>query len=270
MHICVGTRFAVKCLAVLCVLLSVLGHSAAQSDLSQSDLSQSNLSSLLEVHLVVGSALNNEEFTRLRILEDLTSDVTMAEISTDSMEAGMLALVLNGNATYFENASTAVIELEDVITIHTIEDSDDIWDKVKTLLDQGQDDTDDSAVVGGNRAFLYSITEQRASLDPTQALLNLCPFATETPPLNVPMSSNMLRRDMQDRQPQAPPGSVETVTEVCADSICPPTSTYDVVKNIIGDSAYASDLAVAYATVIRDTYELNGRFRRAFWSNPCA
>jgi len=77
----------------------------------------------------VGSAASLVELSRLRIKKDVASTQlgpeSITEIDSDSIEAGLMTLVLKGNAFYFQG-NTGIqgvsLELEDVITIHMMED----------------------------------------------------------------------------------------------------------------------------------------------------
>lgn len=91
---------------------------------------KTDLKDVANADVIVGSAKNEDELTRLRILEDIAStqlaedDATDNLIDSDSIEAGLLTIVVKGNASYFasgisgSNTLGYSMELDDVITIH--------------------------------------------------------------------------------------------------------------------------------------------------------
>eukprot|EP00961_Rhodomonas_salina_P032932 443526-Rhodomonas_salina.1 len=60
-------------------------------------------------------------------------------------------------------------------------------------------------------------------------------------------------------------------TTCCPDPLAPSSLDSDESKfltTVFGNSNYAKQLALDFANVVAKQYELNGRFRRAYWINP--
>merc|ERR1711966_630311 len=121
------------------------------------------------------------------------------------------------------------------------------------------------------------------------ALLAKCPFNPLPPGPTAELQTCVIRRDVRFRGYPARAGSVATAMEICANlgtglaanqgvnsgclgDACRSTDVTSAESQffttILGDSEYARQLAIDYAAVMGDEYELNQRFRRAFWINP--
>eukprot|EP00961_Rhodomonas_salina_P143077 1925578-Rhodomonas_salina.1 len=146
-----------------------------------------------------------------------------------------------------------------------------------------------------NGAFYFDIdrASQRAHLEPSTALLDICPF-NPTRPTGVELETCVTRRDVRYRGYPARTGSFSTAMEICANTptnnvgsdcsfayrtgdpyvssdCCTQAVTSDEAAfftTIFGNNDYAKQLAVDFANVVADEYKLNGRFRRAYWINP--
>eukprot|EP00961_Rhodomonas_salina_P119277 1605065-Rhodomonas_salina.1 len=206
---------------------------------------KTDLKDVANADIVVGSASSDAELTRLRILEDVASTQLATagpqEINTDSIESGLMTLVLKGNSSYFElGGNVAVsIELEDLITIHIMEDDGSGADnavaaEVLRMLRTAADDNSDSngLITDGyalNEAFYFTIdrSAQRAHLEPSIALSALCPWNPTRPAAGVsPLITCVTRRwltqprarsrDVQFRNFPWRTGAVSTAMEICA------------------------------------------------------
>eukprot|EP00961_Rhodomonas_salina_P207393 2799357-Rhodomonas_salina.1 len=93
---------------------------------------KTDLKDVASADIIVGSAANVTELTRLRIIEDIANTnlgaVPSTHIDTDSIESGLMTLVLKGKATYFRTGASNTggysLELDDVITIHIMTDGE--------------------------------------------------------------------------------------------------------------------------------------------------
>jgi len=279
---------------------------------------KTDLKDVANVDIVVGSAADDNELTRLRILEDIAStdlaSVQPSTINTDSIESALMTLVIKGNESYFltgaTNTDDYTMELDDVITLHLMEDGeartgvvagDNTKEgTVKELLAEIGDDNSDSNGLDTNGyklngAFEFTIDRLAgtASLEPTAELLAVCPFNPPRPSAGSnPLESCILRRDVRKRSYPKRTGSEETAMEILAasrlddgSSTDPKDSTETRIRDmatalddssaesiflarILGDSDYTAALAPNFARAINAKYELNGRFRRAYWINP--
>eukprot|EP00961_Rhodomonas_salina_P274607 3709956-Rhodomonas_salina.2 len=210
---------------------------------------------------------------------------------------GLMTLVLKGNSSYFATnlgLQGMSLELEDLVTIHIMEDSGrgeaaSVVDDVMALVTAAPADNSDTAglITDGyalNDAFYFTIDRaaQRAHLEPSEKLLDLCPFNPPRPTAgNLPLETCVLRRDVRYRDYPWRTGGKSTAMELCANvnankqgqdgALCP-TSTGSAESQffatIFGNNDYAKQLAIDYAAAIAEAYDLNGRFRRAFWVNP--
>eukprot|EP00961_Rhodomonas_salina_P249463 3371894-Rhodomonas_salina.1 len=61
-------------------------------------------------------------------------------------------------------------------------------------------------------------------------------------------------------------GSAYNSADCCTQLVTSDESKF--FTTIFGNSDYAKQLAVDFANVVARRYELNGRFRRAYWINP--
>jgi len=263
---------------------------------------KTDLTEVASAHIVVGSAKDASELTRLRILRDIESTSLnpgdVEEIDSDSIEAGLMTLVLDGDDAYFLNNNgrdDVSLELEDVITIHIMADDGDVAiDETDTSTDPVHPSTfvdnllkkpaDDNTVSAGldtdgyalNGAFFFTVdrSAQRAHLEPSAELLARCPFNPPRPDTGAfPLYTCVTRRDVRYRGFPARTGALPTAMEICTvgDGVCNDqvnSEESDFFVTVLGDNDYAKQLAVDYAGVISSEFKLNGRYKRAFWINP--
>jgi len=269
-------------------------------------VAKTDLKDVADVDIVVGSAVNASELTRLRILEDIAStdlsSVSSQRIDTASIESALMTLVLKGNHSYFltgaSNTGDYTMELDDVITLHMMVDGDGTASNSKeaavlALMAQPGDDNQDSNGLDTdgyalNGAFYFTIErdQNKAHLEPSDLLLAQCPFNPPRPAANsLPLESCILRRDVRNRIYPNRQGAPTTAMEIVAATVPvkdstkghidgvasamgPSSDESTFLTNILGASDYTRELAVSFARAIHERYELNGRYRRAFWINP--
>jgi len=204
---------------------------------------KTDLKDVANADVIVGSAANSTELTRLRILQDIAStqlaqdDLADNVIDSDSIEAGLLTLVLKGNSSYFasgiagSNTLSYSMELDDVITIHIMQDGEaptatqDDGSAMGTVMELLATPADDNSDTNGldvdgyqlNGAFLFSVTrnaepgKSRAVLEPTDALKAVCPFNPPRPaPGTTPLETCITRRDVRSRAYPTRTGADET------------------------------------------------------------
>jgi len=185
-------------------------------------VAKTDLKDVANADIIVGSAKNGNELTRLRIIKDIAStdlaSVESAQIDTDSIESALLTLVLKGQSSYFDNgvvnSQGFSMELDDLITIHLMEDGEATTVATSTkeaevvrLLGLPADDNQDANGLDTdgyflNGAFRFTINRgtARASLHPTSALLAECPFNPPRPAAgNSPLETCIVRRDVRER-----------------------------------------------------------------------
>jgi len=203
---------------------------------------KTDLKDVANVDIVVGSAADKEELTRLRILQDIASTdldvVASSRIDTPSIESGLMTLVIKGNESYFSPDTTRntidyTMELDDVITLHLMEDGDagtaatntKEAEVVRLLNDvAGEDNTDSTGLITEgyklNGAFYFTVNRamNTASLEPTDELLAVCPFNPPRPDNSVSLESCILRRDVQKRGYPSRTGAEDTAMEILAAS----------------------------------------------------
>mmetsp|Transcript_15587 Transcript_15587/g.37140 ORF Transcript_15587/g.37140 Transcript_15587/m.37140 type:complete len:510 (+) Transcript_15587:2-1531(+) len=233
-----------------------------------------------------------------------------------------MTLVIKGNHSYFGGAGRNTLryttELDDLITIHLMEDGDagtvtngvstnSKENKVLELLAIPGDDNSDSGGLDTdgyylNGAFYFTVVrnaglgEPRAMLEPSPALLAECPFNPPRPAAgSSPLETCIVRRDVKERGYPNRQGASTTAMELLAaetDYLGTETEVDDLatglvpgtagtrtganagsdealfLTNILGDSVFTRQLAVDFVRTIHDKYQLNGRYRRAYWINP--
>jgi len=249
-------------------------------------VAKTDLKDVATATLIIGSASSDDELSRLTIFEDIASSAMSPEdpspIATDSIEASLMTLVLNGQDAYFANTGSGAytLELEDVITVHIMDPSavsgaGATFGLVKALLaapgqDNNQGDALDTDGYPLNGAFEFTIDREhgRAHLQPTSALTSLCPFNPTRPTFGG--STCVTRRDVRYRGFPARQGGSSTAIEVASSGVAT-AANKKFMQSILGASDYAATLATNYAKVIYDNYLKGagaGRYDRAWWINP--
>merc|ERR1711966_57249 len=260
---------------------------------------KTDLREVADVDIVVGTAKDSSELSNLEIKVDVTDsalnpETERTQIDSDSIEAGVMTLVIKGKDEDFltnTGRNSVTVELEDVVTIHIMSPGQ-IDAEVENLITQDQDDntadfdtlTNDGSglITDGyalNGAFNMAIDRpsQRAHLEPSAALLAICPFNPVRPSGGVPIGETCVtRRDVRYRGYPYRNGAYSTALEICADApedaTCADGSTSTIAQqfftSFLGNSDYAKDLADGHTQAIYAKYDLNGRYRRAYMINP--
>lgn len=259
-------------------------------------VAKTDLKDVANADLIVGSASSSAELSRLRIFEDIAStnlqQVEPRFIETDSIESGLMTLVIKGFDSYFLGTSASAttreysLELEDLITLHLMETGEENDESPKEvavrelLAAPGEDNSDSSGLdTNGyklNGAFRFTIDREnnRAYLEPTEGLLILCPFRPPRIVNNIPTETCVTRRDVRYRGYPAQIGGPSTAMEIRPNDASYWTgdlTTKDeaaFMATVLGSSDYARQLAVDFANSIHERYSLNGRYVRAYWINP--
>jgi len=226
---------------------------------------KSDLAEVADVTIVYGSANTESEFNNLRVEDKLAATALSPQssryTSASSIEAALMTVILLGNESFFRDpfasdgsaASDFGLELEDVVTIHIMEDNDpdgngpvDGFDtrlaagKVLALIDQAGEelfDSNNELQTGGyalNGAFDLVIDRQNnlGKLQPTSALLQAapvgpgCAFSASMPATGtagVIPTTCVIRRDISGRNCLGKrPGAVVTASELpyCQTAAC--------------------------------------------------
>merc|ERR1711966_508253 len=249
---------------------------------------KTDLREVADVDIVVGTAKDSSELSRLEIKVDVTDSALnpgteRTQIDSDSIEAGVMTLVIKGKDEYFltnTGRNSVTVELEDVITIHIMSPGGTtlVADDVEVLITQAQDDNTDTTGLDTdgyalNGAFNMVIDRSalRAHLEPSAALLAICPFNPVRPTANVVLTETCVtRRDVRYRGYPFRAGAYSTALEICvaSDTTCAEGDAQEFFTSFLGNSDYAKDLADGHTQAIFSTYALNGRYRRAYMINP--
>merc|ERR1711906_34918 len=249
---------------------------------------KTDLREVADVDIVVGTAKDSSELSNLEIKVDVTDsalnpETERTQIDSDSIEAGVMTLVIKGKDEYFLNnagRNDVSVELEDVITIHSMSPAGttERADQVEVLITQAQDDNTDTTGLDTdgyalNGAFNMVIDRSalRAHLEPSAALLAICPFNPVRPTANVVLTETCVtRRDVRYRGYPFRAGAYSTALEICvaSDTTCAEGDAQEFFTSFLGNSDYAKDLADGHTQAIFSTYALNGRYRRAYMINP--
>eukprot|EP00286_Rhodomonas_abbreviata_P019523 CAMPEP_0181303338 /NCGR_PEP_ID=MMETSP1101-20121128/8501_1 /TAXON_ID=46948 /ORGANISM="Rhodomonas abbreviata, Strain Caron Lab Isolate" /LENGTH=1216 /DNA_ID=CAMNT_0023408897 /DNA_START=61 /DNA_END=3711 /DNA_ORIENTATION=- len=243
-------------------------------------VAKTDLKDVAKVHLIVGSASTESEMSRLTILEDIASTSMQNRpsdtINTDSIESGLMTLVVVGESDYFGNGGTSgySLELEDVMTVHIMESGTTTLDAVVELVDTAGADND-GADTGYdlNGAFRFTIhrPSNRAYLEPTTALTNLCSFSPTPPSTTDPFPTTcVLRRDVRYRGYPNKVGGFSTAIELAPVSTLPAARNLEAtfMSTVLGDSTYGDGLGRDFAYEVAKKYQLDGQVARAWWINP--
>eukprot|EP00286_Rhodomonas_abbreviata_P027165 CAMPEP_0181304788 /NCGR_PEP_ID=MMETSP1101-20121128/9353_1 /TAXON_ID=46948 /ORGANISM="Rhodomonas abbreviata, Strain Caron Lab Isolate" /LENGTH=1307 /DNA_ID=CAMNT_0023410601 /DNA_START=14 /DNA_END=3937 /DNA_ORIENTATION=- len=250
-------------------------------------VAKTDLKDVAKATLIIGTASTPAELLRLTIFEDIANSAMSpqdpSEIATDSIEASLMTLVIEGTTEYFSNTGSGgyFLELEDVITVHVMDPARNkatgagvVFDKIKGFLaedgadnDQGSGiDTDGYAL---NGAFYFRIDRAygRAHLEPSTKLLGECPFNPTRPLLGG--SSCVTRRDVRYRDFPARVGGSSTAMEISIADGDDMEARF--MQTVLGGSDYAAKLGRDYADVIHKRYLVGDgvdQYNRAWWINP--
>jgi len=202
--------------------------------------SKTDLKDVADADIIVGSANSFDELSRIPLFSNIANTnldaVSSTLIDTVSIEAGLMTLVLKGDAEYFTNAGNTntggyALELDDLITIHLMTDgvapdgeTGSVDEALQELLSQVSEDNSDSNGLDTNGyklngAFYFNIDRAAgiAELEPTPELVNICPF-NPLPPAGgtAPMESCITRRDVKSRSYPMRLGAVPMAMEILA------------------------------------------------------
>ena len=203
---------------------------------------KTDLKDVATADIIVGSASDTDELSRLRVIKDVTSSnldaISSTQIDSDSIEAGLMTLVLLGDEDYFTTGGTGAgnantggyaLELDDVITLHLMTDGQapnleegSVDAQVQALLSAASEDNSDSTGLDTNGyklndAFYFTIDRAAgiAELEPTADLLALCPFNPVRPEGSVlPLQTCVTRRDVNSRTYPNRVGAFPTAMEI--------------------------------------------------------
>jgi len=248
---------------------------------------KTDLKDVANADIIIGSAGLESEMGQLRILQDVASSdlqpAGLQRIDSDSIESGLITLVVKGNSSYFSRGGSSAfgIQVEDVITIHIMESEagSSMAGVIALLADAGDDNSNSDGLntsgykLNGAFRFVVDRADQRAFLEPTDALLDLCPFSPRRPtPGDAFPSTCILRRDVRRQSFPSREGSVATAVELPAANVALLSAERDGVatfmQSVLGSSEYAADLGRNFSYLVARRYELNGQHNRAFWINP--
>ena len=216
------------------------------------------LKQVADMDLVVGLAAREDEMARVRTVADLIENATgvnaapTASLDSASVESGLLTLVLKGNASFFGLARAAdfSLELEDVVTLHFLESSDLAFSAARLLVDTGA-------------AFTVQVDAagNRASMEPTAALLALCPFTASG------ASACVARRDVRARVfPSLRGAAGATAMEVSVPGgAADAAAEAAFMQQVLGESEHAAVLGTNFSALLHARYALNDRYNRAWW-----
>mmetsp|Transcript_8825 Transcript_8825/g.14171 ORF Transcript_8825/g.14171 Transcript_8825/m.14171 type:complete len:1413 (-) Transcript_8825:110-4348(-) len=249
-------------------------------------VAKTDLQDVVAVHIIMGSAESEGEWSRLSIHENVGDSTLDSQdsrrIDSDSIEAGLMTFVIDGDDDYFAGtgsnsiSSTYGVELEDLITIHIMEPAAGFTGSsagaaVLDLMNAAAADNrdgDGELLTDGyalNGAFEFSVDRgtKQARLEPTEALLELCQWRATAPrgsPADPFPTTCILRRDVDARTLSSNVYELNAANGAAA-------GTW--MEGILGESTYANALGTTFQSLVESQYlELNQRHDRAFWINP--
>eukprot|EP00286_Rhodomonas_abbreviata_P011166 CAMPEP_0181331448 /NCGR_PEP_ID=MMETSP1101-20121128/24503_1 /TAXON_ID=46948 /ORGANISM="Rhodomonas abbreviata, Strain Caron Lab Isolate" /LENGTH=1819 /DNA_ID=CAMNT_0023440901 /DNA_START=147 /DNA_END=5606 /DNA_ORIENTATION=+ len=234
-----------------------------------------DLKQVADADLIIGSASSIVELERLRIFSGIGSTnqslVESTRIDTDSIESGLMTLVVKGDKTFFNRSGTTgfSLEVEDIVTIHIMESNAEndplsVFYQLVELANNG-----DLFEVDIN------VAEKRAFLLPSDTLQQNCRATAQpssNPNSNMMPTTCVLRRDMKERDfPQQQGATLATAMELFPYNLQDTEAegaAADFMQSILGSSDYAEALGRNYSRAIQQRFALNQRYTRAFWVNP--
>jgi len=225
------------------------------------------LDDVASVDIMIGSAMDYSELSRLQIMTDIAStddsNVNSVELNSASIESGLLTLILKGNSSFFEQDRTGRfrLEIEDIISLHLMENGNTaIFNDLLTM-----------ATAGTAFDIVADRWGHHAEMKPTTDLMNKCSFFP-TPPSTANLLPHVCvaRRDIRHRVPTTIPGSAgPTAMEIRHDANDAELEKQkSFMKSIFLDSDYAERLGTSFADNVVRKWGVNSRYVRAFWINP--
>mmetsp|Transcript_21911 Transcript_21911/g.33440 ORF Transcript_21911/g.33440 Transcript_21911/m.33440 type:complete len:1416 (-) Transcript_21911:146-4393(-) len=224
------------------------------------------LEDAIDVDLILGSANNTAELNRLRLFENLQDQTESLEVNSDSIESGLMTLIIKGRGDFFNRSRTQgfSVELEDLITLHFMEPSGNS-NKFSAVL----------TMINAVPQTAFSVTIDRigarAQMTPSAGLLRYCTFNPRIPTSNDPLPETcIIRRDVENRGYPVRQGGFATAMEITPQFT--QGTEIEFMSDIFGSSDYTADLATRYSRAIHEKYGMpnleTNRYTRAYWINP--
>lgn len=190
-----------------------------------------------------------KEFDHMEDNQDALVELSVDGISPSIMN-GLVTIVLQGTPAPFENplASAYHLEIDDLFTMHFLHDT--TYNNVISLLDAGS-------------AFTIKKNEANKMLEVDLAPAILSECFSEVLPGDM---TCMIRRDIAARVPTDAYAVHSLATGVNTNDIAQ-TSAW-MQEHVLGYSEYADDLARNFTNLIRNKYDINDRYRKAYYLNP--
>lgn len=215
---------------------------------------KSHVEDIIGVSLSVGMAATTDDFdssvTHFRDLlrtpssvDDFT-DTTLEVNGSLSVEMGLLTFVTQGDDATFSNSFSSVFssEVDELYSLHFLDD--DVYHDMVALIQE------ESAF-----KFFYDETDGRSHIDLTPAAAQLC--------LSAQLPGDFtcaVRRDILNRSP---------VHDKAFDLARGTHETVDWLQSqILGVSDFAKDYATNFTRLIRNHYDINDRYNRAWFVSP--
>ena len=207
----------------------IIGSTSTQSDLTQGKL------------VTLKNLVNNDNMTL----------VTPTSFTSAAPESALLTFAVNGSDTFFNLPGTEqdYVVVDDIITLH--------------FLSASTTYNDVQRLIAAKQAFVVSLSNY-ADLTPTTSLTNLCSSDQNS------NSNCYLRWDIRQREPVVQQNYTWQQARVTAMELNASNSqdAENFLAGIFSDSQYVRNLATSYQQVIKSTYSLNGRYKRAWWISP--
>jgi hypothetical protein len=213
-----------------------------------------DLSNLVGVDLVVGTMLpynasvaNGTLFPSVKVAQGKSENVM---ISAPNKESALVSVVVRGVEDFFNITDRYYIDINDLITMHFLEEEQVIYPQVMAL-------------VGQNRAFKIVADQGLAYVEPTPELLSVCPFNTR-----ANYFSCVLRRGIVKNSIVAGPGGSASERVVEFDAVSP-TNTTKFIQTYVGSaSEFITKTSNDFWSNVTRRYKINNRYNRAWAVNP--
>ena len=123
------------------VMVEIPLEQAGHVDWCQSESASTDLLNVANVDIIIGTATSQGQLdSQLTVLQNVLYAGASADSSSNSLQSGLISVVLKGADTFFElpRAKNFFLELEDVVSIHFLETTTVKFDAVNALMLDGQ------------------------------------------------------------------------------------------------------------------------------------
>lgn len=122
------------------VMVDIPLEQAGHVNWCQAESASTDLLNVANVDIIIGTATSQGQLdSQLTVLQNVLYAGASADSSSNSLQSGLISVVLKGADTYFElpRAKNFFLELEDVVSLHFLETTTTRFDAVNALIRDG-------------------------------------------------------------------------------------------------------------------------------------